>query len=104
MSRKIIIEEDKLQEILDAVEGKNLNLYPLLIDILHRSKCKIEICPDLGDSTMLYCFAYFDGYKEEEKVCVGSGLAGYANDFCREIIIGMVKYSLELYNTLKNKI
>jgi len=100
MSKKIIIEEDKLQEILDAVEGKNLNLFPLLVDIITQGGCKIVIIPD---QQLLNCFLFNDEEKIEDRIFLASGIAGYANDFCRNIIIGMVKHSLDLVNELKNK-
>lgn len=101
MSKKIIIEEDKLQEILDAVEGKNLNLFPLLMNIININKLKIAITSE-KDYSMLYCFLFNDEEKIEDRIFVASGSAEYGNDFCKSIIIGMVKHFLDLVNELKN--
>ena len=97
MSRKIIIEEDKLQEILDAVNSK-VNLFYLLTEIISRTKLSIEILPDLMDSNMIYAKVLKDG----DEICLTSGLIGYSDRFCENIIADIVRYSLELINKNKN--
>jgi hypothetical protein len=94
---KLLVEEDKIDELLKIANGTGLNLFPFLIQTVIRAGCELKFYSDNNSWVMATI------YKDGKDLFTTQYMIGEENILCRDILMGIVDFSINHINNRINK-